>query len=315
MALIRSKALLWPGPIPYLLPVPAVVQRAVAAFKAELGFDLWVGRENIDKAATTAWVEFNVQKGSSSCSEIGCQKKGVQYVHLGNDWVFTTMHEMLHCAGFEHEQFHPKYAWDRGDVPDMKAIQETENARNFGGAVNPKLMGAAKELPLTTKKPVATSNQKPTSFSEFDTGKRGAQSPGASPKFLEELKVMRETGKPIVAPSLKKTPTSPAYKALKSERNRLLYRTIAELETETYVDGFLSDLKSKEHAEVATASCDYDSIMMYRQFIRAAEKVQEEIPNSGVNTDGAGKDDESIRTRLSAGDKVALRTLYGPHCK
>jgi hypothetical protein len=311
MAIIRSLNVRWDKVIPYLGPVPAVFERALQLFGDQASHPRWVPVEESEKGQYAAWVVFNMNS-TVSCSAIGCQRKGQQEVCLKPDGgVASALHEMMHCAGFEHEQFHPGYVWDRQDTPNLQAIKEAEEKQQ--SRARARFAAQESTVDWTARKTSYKSNL----GAEDPLGKKKAKEPEVKfdPEFMKMLaaKGKKPPAPKEVPPPQPTTPVEPdsrIYKALKTRRNQLIFQSILKDQSETYMISFLEQLVIKENLHPVSAFCDYDSIMMYGEFLRAAQFVQKELPSLGIDTAGAGTVKWDARERLSLGDIEALKTLY-----
>jgi hypothetical protein len=116
MPVLRKDLTKWDRVVPYIAPDP--LRPMIDEFNEEVygkgGFKLFV-----HQSGEKWFAEVKIGGGGDSeksMSEIGCMSKAKQLIRSTIDQ-FTLWHEMCHCLGFEHEQLHAKYPWDKNDNP------------------------------------------------------------------------------------------------------------------------------------------------------------------------------------------------------
>lgn len=256
MAVIRSMEALWKHRIYYAMrgesptpPVPQQIQEAINALNEQVGFTLFAPLP--DDKSTLPRALFHLDAGKS-CSPIGQQATQPQAIMLKPASPRRTiLHEMLHCAGFEHEQFHRLFPWQRHDLPDVTDLNQK---------------ALSEEVLLKAKPPVL---------------------PGEDPlqKFRERLakgQVSLELGE-------KPKNTTSLVEKLKDPVNKKIYQVLELRNGPEYANAYLKDLKAKQDSVISlTEFCDFDSIMMYSDFFQAvktAQKTYNDLPFLAV-TDG-----------------------------
>lgn len=279
MAVIRSQEALWKHKIFYAMsgsqPVPQIIQEAIDALTEQLGFALFVPLPHSDTPLAHAVFVLGAAK---SCSPIGQQATQPQEISLkGNSPRRTILHEMLHCAGFEHEQFHENFPWDRSDLPDVAALNENDLSEDKLSKV---------------KKPFDESKDHLEQFKARATQGKLSLELGDKPKNLSNL-----VGDKLSNPT-----------------NKSIYDQLALRNSREYVNAYLRDLKLKQNTVVSLgALCDFESIMMYPEFIAAVKAAKKQVndnklPSISPLTDGKSQ-------KLSDTDVKFIKELYEQRCK
>jgi len=114
---VYHRDLIWPDhKVPYVQESvkTEVLREAITKFNAMIGHDILAPRTD-----ETIYAEF--EQGAFGCSSIGCQRTaGIAQKISVTAHPFEIIHEICHCLGFEHEQFHPKYLWDDSDFRTLR---------------------------------------------------------------------------------------------------------------------------------------------------------------------------------------------------
>ena len=279
MAVLTTESKFWPHPVPYKPCDDKTVKDAIALINKAVGFDVFVPHEQQTNVVTFAI-------GSTrSCSAIGCQT-GPQEISLkqGSD-TFSCVHEMMHCLGFEHEQFHKEYAWDAADTGQAKPrsiAPPTPTTAAPSRARSSSLTGATKGPAVTTD-----ASKKPEGG-----GASGKQV--ALPDTLSEQEA--------------ETAGSKGTKVFKP-RNQAIYAFLIHCDNSVYADSYLAQrMKKSGQLTPITGCCDYNSVMMYDYFSRAAKYAAKAGHLDGITIVGTSKLPDGI---LSAGDVDAVKQVYG----
>jgi len=312
MAVVPSNVRYWERiPIPFVPHSDSAIQRAVDALNKQLGFLLFAPLEGSDRSV--AHVEFKII--ASGCSAMGQLNEQPQSINLRSPLQPRLMiHEMLHCAGLEHEQFHQRYPWNRNDLPDPLAAYN----RNTVPARIKKLAGTQANKAGSVEEPVKSMSKaefgRPRAGSGgsggFSLGRPRAGSGGSGDFGLG--RPLAEKGEKEAGEASQVKNSSPSrgvLDRLQDPVNRIIYGYLLSHNEggATYADGYLKDLRAKQFlVESLSNDCDFDSIMMYQDFFEAAKEAQRQGHHQFVfspRTDGTSDE-------LSDIDVEHIRQIY-----
>lgn len=233
------------------------------------------------------------KKQESGCSPIGHQKTGMQNIIVkGNP--FEIIHEICHCLGFEHEQFHREYLWNDGaDTPLNQFLLKKligENSKASKG-----VSGA-----FLASKPVFTTRIRSGSF-----GSLGADAHSSKASSLN-FAIPTFSGKP-------KPPKA-------SEEEEEVPMRGGTIETNLFndnrlsVDNFLNGRK-RVQADNGIRSmdiCDYNSVMMYSEFRKAAVAAvrADKAPGNRIQLSNTFLPLQNDGCGLSAIDRQVINQMY-----
>lgn len=270
MAVISKDVVLWDHmPIYYVTPSDPKIGQAIAVLNEQVGFLLFASFKDSDRSV--ADVKFEIR--DSGCSPIGKQSAQPQAITMRSSLQPRLMlHEMLHCVGFEHEQFHEKYPWDRTERFDpFAAVSQFKDFGRYAGR-------QAKQG-------------------------RGRSGSGGPVDFLPARSGEKELGGQEYRPEVGRVDPM-------KDVNSRIYKYLCETEGDGYANGYLNDLPRKQSLEFSP-DCDYDSIMMYPPFFQAAKKLWDGgyhefsyvVPTTNGHSENLSKTDVEWVTKLYR-DKV-----------
>lgn len=286
---------IWPkGRVPYQPTTVPEVREAIQSFHACIGHEILVERSEADQD----YVVFG--SGGHACSLIGRHGGKQKIVVKGSK--FEIIHEICHCLGFEHEQFHPKYLWDDGVDTDLnKFVKErlAELISKDASSLHVGELGSGKEalfdFDLDLVKRSASS-----AVLDLPTPKIASPKPSRPAISLPAIPAFAGIKKPAAAPPPQVPPSA-----------------IAKPKNVTGVDNFIESRKRVQSEKGVRWGkiCDYNSIMMYSEWRKVAVEAMKSGKALGRKLNqsdvllplgGAG---DSV-TGLSALDIQAILDLY-----
>lgn len=278
MAVIRGESYLWKHPVPYESSTNEVVNKSIQTLNDAAGFGLFVPYTGQQDQADH--VQFHVDT-EQACSHIGCAFKGLQTINLkASSDLFSCLHEIMHCLGFEHEQFHAKYAWNAADTPKKNPFYKVNEEVSVAQAASVRMN-------------VDTSNWNP----QKKTANWGEEGTKAKASVDVEMPAKQLKPKEPELPFIFKT----------GSVNQIIYQFLAKAQNPAYAESYWEQVAKKNTSVLSvTPLCDYDSIMMYGEFERAAKFAASK--GQQISIEHSGKRADNCLSNL---DVDTLQKLYG----